>query len=462
MNGMDSGGQLEGVQINPQSQSYGSIAENDGKFAARTKHQSSLCQYITDPQHLPFHCIFLLLLCYVYFASYVCMENQGGLEDTIIKVMNIDTTQYSLLLFMYSWPNVIFCLIGGVIVDRVLGHRLSLILVVALTTLGQFLMALGAFLGHFWLMLVGRILIGIGNEMADIVCVALASKKKNATFRLSVYYTAAKLGGSTSLAVPQFIYNSLRFLSNPHYRLGTTLLVGVGLMIVAMAVTIIIAFMDIQEDKILKKDKRKMTMIPQCRDIKKFSFSFWISVFLIGIYCGLIIVYTTVGQDFYTKKYGLTPSASGTANSLVFFSTILVTPFVGYLINSTGNHTSWAILGMFAVFAAHLTLLLSFNESYIPYLASTIYSISYTITMPSLYAIPCLVVDPTQTATAYGFVHCSYNFVVTVMSIVTGTLIDTAGYFWMEIVFSLLIYFNVIMSIVLWLIWNIARKSAKP
>ena len=449
--------QLKGVKISPQPKNYGSITSGND---TDSKEQSLLCNYVTDPHHWPFHGILLLLLCYIYFASYACVENQSGLENTIIKVMNISTARYSLLFSLFGCPNVIFCLIGGVIVDRVLGHRPSLILVTALTTLGQFLMALGAFLGHFWLMLVGRILIGIGNEMTDIVCIALASKKKNATFRLSVYYTAAKLGGSTSLAVPQYIYNSLKFLSNPHYRLGTTLLFGVGLMIVAMAVTIIIIFMDIQEDKILKKEKRKMSMI-RCTNIRKFSLLFWISVLLIGIYCGLIIVYTTVGQGFYTRKYDLTPSASGMANSLVFFSTILVTPFVGYLINLVGRKSCWTTLGMLTAFATHLTLLLSTaQQQFIPYLASIIYSISYAITMPSLYTIPFIITEPNQTATAYGIVHCSYNFVVSVMSYIAGTLIDNAGYFWMEIVFSVLLYYNILMSIALAFCWNEdVRKS---
>ena len=444
--------QLEGVRVTHHNQSnsnYGSIGkqEQQGK---KKENQTSFCEYITDPHYWPYQSIFLLLQSYLFFSFYYCADNQGGLEDTIIKVMNVDTTQYSLLLFMYSWPNVIFCLIGGVIVDRVLGQRVSLILVTALSLLGQFLMALGAFLGHFWLMLVGRILIGIGSEMNNVINAALASKRRNATFRIAIYVVAARLGGSVTLATPQYIYEGLRFLNNPHYRLGTTLLVGVGLVIVAMAVTIIIVFLDVREDKMLKRDKRKISMI-RCNDIKSFSFPFWLSLAMISIYIPTVFTFITIGQVFYMQKFGLTTVASGIADSLVFCSTLIIAPLVGFLINALGYHSSWSILGILTALAAHLTLLFSGQQWFIPFVVGVIYSISYTITSTSLYTIPSIFIEPSQTSTAYGFVHCAYNLMMSLLSVVTGLLVDYAGYFILELMLSCILYFDLIMSIYLWM-----------
>ena len=435
-----------------QSKNYGSVTES-GKQEGKTKNEKNrtpFCEYITDPHYWPYQCIFLLLQCYLYFSFYYCADNQGGLEDAIIKVMKVDTTQYSLLLFMYSWPNVIFCLIGGVMVDRVLGQRLSLILVATLTTLGQFLMALGAFLGHFWLMLVGRILIGIGTEINDVINVSFASKRRNVTLRLSIYYTADRLGGSSALALPQYIYESLSFLSNPHYRLGTTLLVGVVLMIVAMAFTLIIAFMDIREDRIFQRERTKMSMI-RCSHLKSFSFPFWLSLAMIAIYIPAVFTYATVGQVFYIQKFDLSPVASGIADSMLFGSTLVISPLVGFLISVVGYHSSWAILGVLTALAAHLTLLISGQQSFIPYVAGVIYSTSYSIAIPSLYTIPCIFIEPSQTSTAYGFVHCAYNLMMSLLSVVTGLLVDYAGYFMLQLMFSLLLYINLMISIYLWM-----------
>ena len=51
--------------------------------------------------------------------------------------MNVDTTQYTLLYSLYSWPNVILSLIGGVLIDRVLGVRIGTLVFSLLITLGQ-------------------------------------------------------------------------------------------------------------------------------------------------------------------------------------------------------------------------------------------------------------------------------------------------------------------------------------
>ena len=49
----------------------------------------------------------------------------------------MDNTQYNLLYSLYSWPNVILSLIGGVLIDRWIGVRIGTVLFSVLVTLGQ-------------------------------------------------------------------------------------------------------------------------------------------------------------------------------------------------------------------------------------------------------------------------------------------------------------------------------------
>lgn len=51
--------------------------------------------------------------------------------------MHVDTTRYTLLYSLYSWPNVILSLIGGVLIDRVFGVRIGTVVFSALITMGQ-------------------------------------------------------------------------------------------------------------------------------------------------------------------------------------------------------------------------------------------------------------------------------------------------------------------------------------
>jgi MFS family permease len=74
--------------------------------------------------------------------------------------MKVDTTRYTLLYSLYSWPNVILSLIGGVLVDRVLGVRIGTVVFSLLITVGQVIFALGGIVDNFNLMLVGRFVFG--------------------------------------------------------------------------------------------------------------------------------------------------------------------------------------------------------------------------------------------------------------------------------------------------------------
>lgn len=77
-----------------------------------------------------------------------------------MKDLHMSTTQFVLLYSIYSWPNVIFCFIGGFLLDRVFGIRLGTIIYMTLTMIGQFIVAFGALADAFWLMVVGRFVFG--------------------------------------------------------------------------------------------------------------------------------------------------------------------------------------------------------------------------------------------------------------------------------------------------------------
>lgn len=57
--------------------------------------------------------------------------------SAFFQVMKVNNFRYNLLYSLYSWPNVILSLIGGVLIDRVFGVRIGTVLFSALVTLGQ-------------------------------------------------------------------------------------------------------------------------------------------------------------------------------------------------------------------------------------------------------------------------------------------------------------------------------------
>ena len=410
------------------------------------------------PNHWSYGSILLALICFTVFIGYYCNESPGGLEDTIIKVMGIDTTQYNLLFLVTTWPNIFVSVIGGVIADRILGPRSSYLIVMVIITFGQFFWSVGSFVNYFWVALIGRFVIGVGAMISASISKIFIFKwcgKKYATLGLSLNTTAARFGAAVGLSLPQLIYNELYYISNSSYRLGTTVMAGVAGMIICLIVTVVMIIMD----RFRSSEFTSKTNKIKCSDVKQFSFRFWIAA-IIMMYYAIVYEFSGIGQVFYAQKFGLSLRAASLANSLVFSATIFLTPVMGYVINAVGYHLLWTISGLAIAVIAHLMLLLSNpGLTYIPYLASVIYSISYTLFGSSFWPLVGFLVEANQIGTAYGIYFGFQNLFWGLLAIVSGVIIDISGYFVLEIMYSLLSYLVLMVSVLVLMIDLISKRS---
>jgi len=72
-----------------------------------------------------------------------------------------------LLYTVYSIPNIILPLFGGMFLDR-FGIRTGLVLFTFILTIGQFVYMVGGFKNNFNLLLAGRIIFGMGGECMGV------------------------------------------------------------------------------------------------------------------------------------------------------------------------------------------------------------------------------------------------------------------------------------------------------
>ena len=383
------------------------------------------------------------------------------MEDIIIKVMGIDTTQYNLLFLVTTWPNIFVPVIGGVIADRVLGPRSSSIIIILIVLLGQLIWSVGSFLNYFWVVLIGRFIMGIAVTLFPPICIMYIVSwmgKKYLTLAVAICSTAARLGPAAALALPQFIYQQLYYFTNPLYRLGATLLVGAGLVLIGLIVTIIVALMDKYREKVLEKKKMEMSKI-KCSDLKQFDGLFWLAS-SITLYYSIVFSFTGIGQVFYVQKYSLSLEEASIANSFVFGATILATPVVGYIVNGIGYHMLWTIVGLTAGLLVHVVLLYSMpGLHFIPYVTGMLYSVSYTIVAGANGVVPGLIVEENQIATAYGIIGSILNLFWGLLSIVSGFIIDNNGYFVLELMNTSLLFLILMISVLVLMIDLVSVRS---
>lgn len=89
--------------------------------------------------------VMLTFGCFFLMGSYFCFDNPAPLKNRLEeKPFSFSDAQWSGLYSIYSFPNMILPLFGGIFVDK-LGIRLGLILFTVVLTIGQLVFAIGGY-----------------------------------------------------------------------------------------------------------------------------------------------------------------------------------------------------------------------------------------------------------------------------------------------------------------------------
>jgi len=188
----------------------------------------------------------------------------------------MDSTHFSLLYTVYSIPNMILPLLGGILLDTI-GVRLGLIFFCAVLTLGQFVFMLGGFATSYDEMIAGRVIFGMGGEsmqVAQSAVISLWFKGKELAFALGLNLSVARLGSVINGVVVPSVYDQA--------GLGTALMVGFGICLFSLANACGMAALDRRAEK--KNEERSGAEGAQAveeegfkfEDLYSFNSSFWL------------------------------------------------------------------------------------------------------------------------------------------------------------------------------------------
>ena len=107
-------------------------------------------------------------------GQYFCYDNPSVIETEIEKDLSINSDEWALIFTIYSWPNIILPLLGGIFVDKV-GIRPAIMLYAGLVTFGQMFVMIGGYAQNYALILTGRAIFGMGGECLGAAQVTIIS-----------------------------------------------------------------------------------------------------------------------------------------------------------------------------------------------------------------------------------------------------------------------------------------------
>ena len=111
----------------------------------------------------------LVAISVAMFGNYYVYDSIAPVADSLQRLLGFTDTQIGMLNAIYSLPNIVVVLIGGVIVDR-FGTRLSTLLFAIICSVGAVVTAISP---SFPVMAAGRLIFGLGAE-SMIVAITVA------------------------------------------------------------------------------------------------------------------------------------------------------------------------------------------------------------------------------------------------------------------------------------------------
>ena len=117
-------------------QDEGSVQTAEGSLCRRI---GGLLCGLCDPHKSVHGYVIVLLLCVARLGIVFCIDNPAPLESAILGVMRIDISRYELLYAVYAWPNAIVPLLGGILIDKLIGLRVGFILFITVACISFWL-----------------------------------------------------------------------------------------------------------------------------------------------------------------------------------------------------------------------------------------------------------------------------------------------------------------------------------
>lgn len=424
-----------------------SSSGDDESSDSNSVSEHDLLQHSSVYSRWYFRYIILFFVCIIKFVQNYIYEIPSGIENVIIQTVGVDVTRYSLLYSVYSWPNTVLPLVGGILIDRVIGLRLGTLFFMFISLIGQLGFSLGGYFDSFILMVVSRFVIGVGSQMALVITDAFAArwfKGKSIALMFTLIGISCRLGGVVSIYSNIVIYDFFAFTGDKHTQLGWTLMVSFFVLLIATILTFILVTLDKRGDKYLKKDTtRKDTSFKksprksfriQCHEwFKTFNLQFWMFCMMFLTFYASIFPFVTTSQLFFVSKFGLSPEQANTA-VIISYGIPLISPIIGILMDRTGGYVCWALLGgLNLLFGAHLLFGLSSSQFFIPFIGNTIIGLSYICFNTAIRVVPAILINEKHLVTAYGLLEIFGSIGYSANNVIVGALIDNYGYFAQEI-----------------------------
>jgi len=282
------------------------------------------------------------------FGNYYIYDSISPLADLLVKQLNFSDSDIGLLNGIYSFPNIIMVLIGGILIDRI-GTKKAVLIFTVLVMLGAFITSLK---GDLYMMAAGRLVFGLGAEsmiVAITTVIARWFKGKELSFAFGLNLTIARLGSFMALNSPSWGKSMYESWQGP-------LFISVAAGVFALICILFFYFMDSYGEKtyLLEKEGNQDKVV--LKEIFSFGRSFWFITLLCVTFYSAMFPFQTFAIKFFQDAHGTTREVGGSLSSILTLAAMIFTPLFGLFADKVGKRSLLMMFGSLLIIPVYLIM----------------------------------------------------------------------------------------------------------
>ncbi len=386
-----------------------------------------------------FRWIILVVISLAMFGNYYIYDSISPLADLLVKQLKFTDANIGLLQGIYSVPNILMVLIGGVIIDKI-GTRVSTFIFTTLCLIGA---AITASFSDITMMAIGRLVFGLGAESMIVAITTVVGRwfrGRQLSFAFGLNLTLARLGSFAALNSPSWasvFYDTYKY----------PLLIALGAGVISIAMAVIYWGMDSYAEK-----NYSLRPVPKQDEIRfsqifSFSKSYWFVVLLCVTFYSGIFPFQTFAVKFFMDTHGTTREMGGFLSSMLTLSAMVLTPLFGLLVDYVGKRSLLMMVGSLMLVPVYLIMAYTQISLYVPMaMMGLAFSLIPAIMWPSV----AIIVDEAKLGTAYGLMTMVQNIGLAGFNFLIGWANDYSGGYTMGMwIFSSLGFFGLLFAYLL-------------
>jgi len=370
----------------------------------------------SSPPPLIYRWSVLFFVSLAMFGNYYVYDSIAPLADVLKDQLGFSDTGIGTLNAIYSVPNIVMVLIGGIIIDRI-GTRKSTVLFALICLLGAMVTVAS---GEFYVMAAGRLIFGLGSESLIVaVTTALARwfRGKELSFAFGLNLTLARFGSFAADWSPTWFRGAFETWRAP-------LLIALVFAFVSFIGAAIYWILESQAAARYDIDTAEETEKPAFGDLFRFGRSYLYVVALCVTFYSAVFPFRTFAIKFFIEFHGTTRELGGQLNSMLVLAAMVFTPLFGLLVDYVGRRATFMMYGSLLMVPVYLMLVYPFTPLWVP---MAMLGISFSLIPAVMWPSVAYIVDERRLGTAFGLMTMIQNIGLALFNWMIGAVNDAAG-----------------------------------